>query len=167
VPELPRIRVPLNTLSKCQIPPRLVRPGGFFGFPWLAPFGLSRGTPVAGFIFIGPAVQVKTVKGNSFHTNSNDAEVWSDLAVEAVLVHAEVARCVPQSDEAWGDRLSYSSCHDIHFLVASLRPMTTTHVSVSVHPKQEEEKVVNGTSLCTTNHGSLYFRFSVTIVGCP
>jgi hypothetical protein len=37
---------PLNCLSKCQIPHRLVRPG-FIWFPMASPFRLSRGMPVA------------------------------------------------------------------------------------------------------------------------
>ena len=43
-------------------------------------------------MLVRPRVQVNTVKGNSLHANSNSEDVWSDFAIEAVLVHAQVTR---------------------------------------------------------------------------
>jgi hypothetical protein len=42
-----------------------------------------------------PRIQVNTVKGNSLRANSNNSDVRSDFAIEAALVHAQVARCIP------------------------------------------------------------------------
>ena len=46
-------------------------------------------------MFIGPRVQVNTVKGDTLRANSNNGDVRPDFAIEAILVHAQVARRIP------------------------------------------------------------------------
>jgi hypothetical protein len=58
-------------------------------------------------MFVGPGVQVNTVKGDSLPTNANHCDVRADLAVEAVLVHTQVARGIAEADEPWGDHGRY------------------------------------------------------------
>jgi hypothetical protein len=41
-------------------------------------------------MLVGPSVQVKTVEGDAVRADWDDRYVRADLAVEAVLVHAEV-----------------------------------------------------------------------------
>src|SRR5579883_105020 len=72
-----------------------------FGFPWLYPFGMSRGTPVASLMIVGPCVEVKAVKGNALRSDRDDSHARADIAVEPILVHAEVRRRVPKSNETW------------------------------------------------------------------
>jgi hypothetical protein len=68
VSELPRIRVPLNTLSKCQIPPRLVRPGGFSNLEARAP--LRWGCAEAGCD--GPVGSLRGVRRTGYSVCSPD-----------------------------------------------------------------------------------------------
>jgi hypothetical protein len=46
-------------------------------------------------MFVGPRVQVNTVKGDALCANSNNRDVRPHFAIEAVLVHAQVARRIP------------------------------------------------------------------------
>lgn len=61
-----------------------------FGFPWLYPFGMGRGTPVAPLMVVGPRIEVKAVKGDPLRSNRDDSDVRAHFAVEPVLVHAEI-----------------------------------------------------------------------------
>ena len=93
------------TLSMCQTPPRrrspdirllVFRPIAFF-------FRLSRGTPVAVPIVIRPGIQVNAIEGDTLRTDRNHAELRPHLAIEAVLIHAEVRRRVAQARALVGE----------------------------------------------------------------
>ena len=58
-------------------------------------------------MLVGPGVEVKTVEGNAVHTDRNDGYVRAHLAVEAVLVHAEVGWGGAEADEAWRDGVGH------------------------------------------------------------
>jgi hypothetical protein len=55
-------------------------------------------------MFVGPGVEVKTVKGDSLLTNADGGDVRADLAIEAVFVYAEVAGRLTEPDESGRDR---------------------------------------------------------------
>jgi hypothetical protein len=55
-------------------------------------------------MFVGPGVQVNTVKGDSLPSYANHRDVRADLAIEAVFVHAQVSRGVAEPDEPSNDR---------------------------------------------------------------
>ena len=50
-----------------------------------------------------PRVQFKPVEGNALGADRDLGEIAADLGVEAVAIHAEVARRVAESDEAGED----------------------------------------------------------------
>jgi hypothetical protein len=54
-------------------------------------------------MFVGPGVQVNTVKGDTLPSNANHRDVRADLAIEAIFVHAQVSRGISKADEPWGD----------------------------------------------------------------
>jgi hypothetical protein len=56
--------------------------------------------PVAALIVVGPAIEVKTVKGDSLRPDRNHGKKRTNLAIEAILVHAEIGGRVAQPDEA-------------------------------------------------------------------
>ena len=58
------------------------------------------GTPVAGLIVVRPGVQIKPVECDALLADGDLGDVWPDLAVEAVAVHAEVSRGIAQTKEA-------------------------------------------------------------------
>jgi len=60
----------------------------------------STGTPVAGLIVLHPGIQFKAVEGDSLAADGDLGEAWADLGVEAVSVHAEVGRGIPEADQA-------------------------------------------------------------------
>jgi hypothetical protein len=55
-------------------------------------------------MFLCPGVQFKSVERNALRADRNLCDVAADLRVEAVAVHAEVARRIAESDEAGEDR---------------------------------------------------------------
>jgi len=55
-------------------------------------------------MFVGPGVQVNTVKGDALRPNANYRDVWADVAVEAIFVHAKVSRCIAKPDKPWCNR---------------------------------------------------------------
>jgi hypothetical protein len=62
---------------------------------------LSRGTPVAALIVIRPGVQVNTIEGDSLSANGDAAEMRpNNIAIEAVLVHAQIGRGIAQANES-------------------------------------------------------------------
>jgi hypothetical protein len=61
---------------------------------------MSRGTPVAGLIVLGPGVEVNAVERNALRTYGNSGDPGAHFAVEAVFVHAQIARRVAQPQEA-------------------------------------------------------------------
>ena len=69
------------------------------GFPWLVPFRLSRGTPVAVLILVRPSVEVNAIECDALRADGNHRDVRTHVAIEAVLVHAEVLRRIAQANE--------------------------------------------------------------------
>ncbi len=49
---------------------------------------------------IHPGVQIKSVEGYSLFSDANFFKKWPYFSVKAVLVHAQVMRCIPESDDA-------------------------------------------------------------------
>jgi hypothetical protein len=54
-------------------------------------------------MFVGPGVEVNTVKGNALRPNADHCDARADFAVEAVFVHAQVLRGVSEPYEPWND----------------------------------------------------------------
>jgi hypothetical protein len=52
-------------------------------------------------MFVGPRVQVNTVKGDSLPPNSNHSDVRANLAIEAISVHAQVSWRITEANEPW------------------------------------------------------------------
>jgi hypothetical protein len=59
-----------------------------------------RTTPVAIDIVVNPAVEFKPVEGNRLFAEGDFGEKGTDLGVELVAVHTQVARRIPQPDQA-------------------------------------------------------------------
>jgi hypothetical protein len=57
---------------------------------------------------IHPGIQFKSVKGDALFPDRNLRQPGSNLAVEAIPVHAQVAGRVPEADQARGDRFKLS-----------------------------------------------------------
>jgi hypothetical protein len=55
--------------------------------------------PVAALIVVGPGIEVKPVEGDSLRADWNCGEERTNVAIEAILVHAEIGWCVAQADE--------------------------------------------------------------------
>lgn len=70
-------------------------------------------TPFATEVSIGPGVQFKTVEGDALLAHAFFMQVWAYFAVEAVLVHAEISRCVPQANDPRG-HLGEPICFAVH-----------------------------------------------------
>ena len=56
--------------------------------------------PVAALILVRPAIEVKAIEGHSLHADGKVGECGTDFPVEAVLIHAQVPRCIAQADES-------------------------------------------------------------------
>ena len=56
--------------------------------------------PVAALIFIGPGIEVKPVKRDSLRPDRNHGKKRTNLAIETILVHAEIGGRVAQPNEA-------------------------------------------------------------------
>jgi hypothetical protein len=69
------------------------------GFPWLFPFRLSRGTPVAVLIVVRPSVEVNAVECDALRADRNQRDVRSHVAIESVFVHAQILRRIAQANE--------------------------------------------------------------------
>jgi hypothetical protein len=55
--------------------------------------------PVAALIVVGPGIEVKPVEGDPLRTDRDRGEKGTNLAIEAILVHAEIGWCVAHADE--------------------------------------------------------------------
>ena len=55
--------------------------------------------PVAALIVVGPGIEVKTVESDSLRTDWDRVQERTDVAIEAIFVHAEIRRGVAQADE--------------------------------------------------------------------
>lgn len=49
---------------------------------------------------VGPCIEVKAIEGNALRADRDGDQTDTDIAVEAVLVHAEIRRRVAKPDEA-------------------------------------------------------------------
>jgi hypothetical protein len=56
--------------------------------------------PVATLIVVGPGIEVKPVKGDSLRPDRNHGKKRTNVAIEAIFVHAEVRRSVAHANEA-------------------------------------------------------------------
>jgi hypothetical protein len=56
--------------------------------------------PVAALIVVGPGIEVKPVESDSLRADWNCREGWTNIAIEAIFVHAEVRRSVTHANEA-------------------------------------------------------------------
>jgi hypothetical protein len=45
-------------------------------------------------MLVGPRIEVKTVEGHTLSADRYDGHAGAHFAVEAVLVHAEIPRCI-------------------------------------------------------------------------
>src|ERR1700728_3700580 len=65
---------------------------------------MSHRDTVAALIFLGGGFHFKAIEGAALHTDPNLRKVRTNLAIKAILVHAEEAGRVPQTDKARGLR---------------------------------------------------------------
>lgn len=56
--------------------------------------------PVAALIVVGPGIEVKTVKRDPLRADGDYIQQGTNLAIEAIFVHAEIGGRVTQPDEA-------------------------------------------------------------------
>ncbi len=67
---------------------------------------------------IHPGVQFKAVERDALSTDRDFSEVGSDFRVEAVAVHAEVARRIPEAEEPRDESCRFSG-YEVHAQLAS------------------------------------------------
>ena len=60
--------------------------------------------PVAALIVVGPGIEVKPVEGDSLRADRDHGKERTNVAIEAILVHAEIGRRVAHPDEARQER---------------------------------------------------------------
>ena len=60
--------------------------------------------PVAALIVVGPGIEVKPVEGDALRADGDHGEERTNVAIEAILVHAEIGGRVAQPDEARQER---------------------------------------------------------------
>jgi hypothetical protein len=58
------------------------------------------GTPVAGLIVVHPNVEFKAIESDALDADRDFREMGAHLNVEAVAVHADIARCITDADDA-------------------------------------------------------------------
>jgi hypothetical protein len=63
---------------------------------------MSHRDTVAALIFLGSGFHFKAVEGATLDADPDLRQAWTDLAIEAILVHAEEARRIAQTDKARG-----------------------------------------------------------------
>ena len=56
--------------------------------------------PVAALIVVGPGIKVKPVESNSLRTDRDHGKERTNVAIEAIFVHAEIGGRVAKTDEA-------------------------------------------------------------------
>jgi len=61
---------------------------------------MLRRTPTAVYILLRPGVHFKAVKGDTLFADGNLRQLYANLAIESVLVHAQVGRGIAESDQA-------------------------------------------------------------------
>jgi hypothetical protein len=65
---------------------------------------MSHRDTVAALIFLGGGFHFKAIEGTALNADPDLGQVRTNLAVEAILVHAEETGCVAQTDKARGHR---------------------------------------------------------------
>ncbi len=56
--------------------------------------------PVAALIVVGPGIEVKPVEGDPLRADRDLGKHRTNVAIEAIFVHAEIGRGIAQADEA-------------------------------------------------------------------
>lgn len=51
-------------------------------------------------VVVNPFIEFETIEGDALFTDGDFGEAWPNLGIEAIAVHAEVGRCVPQPQNA-------------------------------------------------------------------
>lgn len=64
-------------------------------------------TPTAVHILLRPGVHFKPIKGNALLTDGNFRQAPSYLAIESILVHAQVGGSITEADQAGLDLHDY------------------------------------------------------------
>jgi hypothetical protein len=64
--------------------------------PWRL---LSRRAPAAGSIIVRPRIEFNPIESDALPADRDLREKRPDVGVEAIHVHAEVARCIPQPEK--------------------------------------------------------------------
>ena len=65
---------------------------------------MSHRDTVAALIFLGGGFHFKAIEGSALNANPDLRQAWTNLAIEAILVHAEETGRVAQTNEARGHR---------------------------------------------------------------
>ena len=65
---------------------------------------MLRRTPTAVYILLRPGVHFKPIKGYALLADGNRSQLCPNLAIESILVHAQVGRGVAQAKESWQGR---------------------------------------------------------------
>ena len=60
--------------------------------------------PVAALIVVGPGIEVKAVEGDTLRADRDHGEERTNIAIEAIFVHAEIRWRIAQPDEARQER---------------------------------------------------------------
>ena len=61
---------------------------------------MLRRTPTAAYILFRPGVHFKPIKGYALLADGNRSQLCPNLAIESILVHAQVGRGIAESDQA-------------------------------------------------------------------
>ena len=68
---------------------------------------MLRRTPTAAYILLRPGVHFKPIKGYALLADGNRGQLCPNLAIESILVHAQVVRGIAESDQAVLDLHGY------------------------------------------------------------
>ncbi len=74
---------------------------------------------------IHPGVQIKPIEGNTLLTDGNFRQIGPYIGIEAVAVHAEILRSIPEPDQAGQQtRQFFAVAHSIvpRIVTTGLRP---------------------------------------------
>lgn len=75
---------------------------------------------------LDPGVQVKTVEGDALVADGNFNEIRAYFSIEAIAVHPQVERRVPQTDQAWQQHRILGGFLAAHGLASSASKIVTT-----------------------------------------
>ena len=57
-------------------------------------------------MLVGPGIEVKAIECHALRTDWDDGHPGPHVAVEAVLIHAEILRCIAESQQSWRENLA-------------------------------------------------------------